>query len=173
MGCNLNTATRGTREGGEGLVLVRSCRAGVTSGDGRHPPCGQAARPELDAGCASRCASVLRTPSAPAERGPLRAHQGIRNALNSVGHPGLPEGPQMTPSTAPYFARGHPGTPRGRKLQAGSPAAPPALLLSPPPKGCAPGPLGCTEVRPGSPAMPPGTHSAIRPRVKNPLETHE
>ena len=48
------------------VVLVRSCCAGVATGDVRHPPCGQAARPDLDAGSASRCASALRTPSASA-----------------------------------------------------------------------------------------------------------
>ena len=51
------------------VVLVRSCCAGVATGDVRHPPCGQAARPDLDAGSARRCASVLRTQLAPAKRG--------------------------------------------------------------------------------------------------------
>ena len=58
-------------------MLVRSCRAGVTSGDGRHPPIELATRPDLDDGYAIRCASVLRTPSAPPREGPLRAHRGI------------------------------------------------------------------------------------------------
>ena len=57
------------------VVLVRSCCAGVATGDVRHTPCGQAARPDLDDGYAIRCASVLRTPSAPSERGSLRAHR--------------------------------------------------------------------------------------------------
>ena len=68
MVIELTTADRGDREG-RGLVLVRSCRAGVTSGDGRHLPIRLTARPDLDAGSASRCASVLRTPSAPSKEG--------------------------------------------------------------------------------------------------------
>ena len=54
-----------------GLALVQSCgSAGVASGDGRHQPLPRSQdAPDLDAGSASRCASVHRTPSAPGKGG--------------------------------------------------------------------------------------------------------
>lgn len=70
--CNPFT-TKETENSGTGLdiALVRSCEAtGVATGDGRHQPirAGQRA-PDLDAGSASRYASVHRTPSAPGKGG--------------------------------------------------------------------------------------------------------
>ena len=57
--------------GASGLALVRSCgSAGVAPGDGRHQPLPRSLdAPDLDAGSASRYASVHRTPSAPGKGG--------------------------------------------------------------------------------------------------------
>ena len=54
-----------------GLALVQSCgSAGVAPGDGRHQPLPRSLdAPDLDAGSASRSASVHRTPSAPGKGG--------------------------------------------------------------------------------------------------------
>lgn len=57
--------------GASGLALVQSCgSAGVAPGDGRHQPLPRSQdAPDLDAGSASRSASVHRTPSAPGKGG--------------------------------------------------------------------------------------------------------
>lgn len=130
--------------GAPGLALVQSCvSAGVAPGDGRHQPIPKSQdAPDLDAGSASRCASVHWTPSAPAGAG-RRAPNGPRKGPNSIGHQG-PPGSLMTPQAAPYFARGYPGTPRGMGVPPGTPAPPPVRPPVPRPRAA---PLDPSVVR--------------------------
>ena len=120
--------------GKRALVLVRSCCAGVATGDVRHTPCGQAARPDLDDGYAIRCASVLKTPSAPARRG-----RGAPTGHNKLCPSSL--GPNRVSDRFGRRARlpnspgGHPRPPRGIRIPAGSPAPPPGLPFALRPKG--------------------------------------
>ena len=130
------------------LVLVRSCRsAGVATGDGRH----LAVRlhlPNLDEGSALRCASVLRTPSAPAGKGRCAPTGNDKSCPSSLG-PNRASGGFGRRTRLPNSPGGHPRPPRGTRIPSGSPASPPCRLPAPATKGSAPGPLGGARFSPG------------------------
>lgn len=129
------------KEGELPILLVRSCCAGVTTSDGRHPVV-RLHLPDLVDGSAIRCACVHRTPSAPSGAGRC-APNGPRKGPNSIGHQG-PPGSLMTPQAAPYFARGYPGAPRGMGIPPGTPAPPPVRPPVPRPRAA---PLDPSVVR--------------------------
>ena len=132
------------------LVLVRSCRsAGVATGDGRHKPIQAGQRtPDLDDGSAIRCASVLRTPSAPGKRGRGAPTGNDKSCPSSLG-PNRTSGRFGRRKRLPNSPGGHPRPPRGTRIPAGSPASPPCRLPAPATKGSAPGPLGGARFSPG------------------------
>lgn len=156
------------------VVLVRSCCAGVATGDVRHTPCGQAARPDLDDGCAIRCASVLRTPSAPARKGRGAPTGHDKSCPSSLG-PNRSSGRFGRRARLPNSPGGHPRPPRGTRIPAGSPALPPSRLPVATTKGFAPGPLGGSRFSPGPrlrrPAFPSSSDQRVDP-FGNPKTTN-
>ena len=154
-------------------MLVRSCRnAGVATGDGRHQPIQAGQRtPDLDDGSAIRCASVLRTPSAPSKRG-RGAPTGQETSCPSSLGPNRPEARFGRRTQLPNSPGGHPRPPRGTRIPSGSPASPPGRLPAPTTKGSAPGPLGGTRFSPGPrlcrPAFPSPSDQRGRPPFGNP-----
>lgn len=161
--------------GKRAVVLVRSCgTAGVATGDGRHTPCGQAARPDLDDGYAIRCASVLRTPSAPARKG-RGAPTGHNKLCPSSLGPNRSSGRFGRRARLPNSPGGHPRPPRGTRIPAGSPAPPPSRLPVATTKGSAPGLLGGSKFSPGPrlrrPAFPSISDQMVNP-FGNPKTTN-
>ena len=131
-------------------MLVRSCgTAGVATGDGRHQPLPRSLdAPDLDDGSAIRCASVLRTPSAPSKRGRGAPTGNDESCPSSLG-PNRTSGRFGRRTRLPNSPGGHPRPPRGTRIPAGSPASPPSRPPAPATKGSAPGPLGGARFSPG------------------------
>lgn len=132
------------------LMLIQSCvTAGVATGDGRHKPIQAGQRtPDLDDGSAIRCASVLRTPSAPSKKG-RGAPTGNDKSCPSLLGPNRASGGFGRRARLPNSPGGHPRPPRGTRIPAGSPASPPSRPPAPATKGSAPGPLGGARFSPG------------------------
>lgn len=165
---SINTAIKEARIRIRDQVLVRSCgTAGVATGDGRHQLIQAGWRiPDLDEGSALRCASVLRTPSAPAGKGRCAPTGNDKSCPSSIG-PNRPFGRLWTPHASPYFAWGTPPAPSRNQDSGRFPgfAARPSSCSRD--QGLRPWTSRRSEVQPGSPAPPPVLPFALRPKGKS------
>lgn len=169
-----NNQRQKTKEGESPILLVRSCCAGVATGDGRHTAV-RLRLTYLDDGPAIRCASVLRTPSAPSGAGRYAPTAPLYSGPNSVG-PRPASVRLWTPRAAPYFAWGHPRAPRGNVCPAGSPATPPSRSPFPRPWAAPLDPSDARRPVPGPrlrrPAHAPTSDQGLRTLWNPAINTH-